>query len=54
MTGRPDFGCFRSGKAAGNRASDVLYAFDLLYLDGHEPSKLTPMSCLNMLAALAR
>ncbi|TCR80778.1 non-homologous end-joining DNA ligase [Rhizobium sp. BK376] len=40
--GRPDFGLLQrslgaSGKTAGNRASDaVLYAFDLLYLDGHD------------------
>jgi bifunctional non-homologous end joining protein LigD len=40
--GRPDFGMLQqslgaSGKQAGNRASDaVLYAFDLLYLDGHD------------------
>ena len=40
--GRPDFGLLQkslgaSGKAAGNRASDaVLYAFDLMYLDGHD------------------
>lgn len=40
--GRPDFGLLQkslgaSGRAAGNRASDaVLYAFDLLYLDGHD------------------
>ncbi|WP_027677244.1 non-homologous end-joining DNA ligase, partial [Agrobacterium larrymoorei] len=40
--GRPDFGLLQkslgaSGRATGNRASDaVLYAFDLLYLDGHD------------------
>ncbi|MBY5516199.1 non-homologous end-joining DNA ligase [Rhizobium leguminosarum] len=40
--GRPDFGLLQqslgaSGKQAGNRASDaVLYAFDLMYLDGHD------------------
>ncbi len=40
--GRPDFGLLQkslgaSGKTAGNRASDaILYAFDLIYLDGHE------------------
>ncbi|MDP9874086.1 bifunctional non-homologous end joining protein LigD [Agrobacterium tumefaciens] len=40
--GRPDFGLLQkslgaSGKTAGNRASDaVLYAFDLMYLDGHD------------------
>lgn len=40
--GRPDFGLLQqslgaSGKTAGNRASDaILYAFDLLYLDGHD------------------
>ncbi|MCR6727459.1 non-homologous end-joining DNA ligase [Agrobacterium fabrum] len=40
--GRPDFGLLQkslgaSGKAAGNRASDaILYAFDLMYLDGHD------------------
>ncbi|MCZ7934877.1 non-homologous end-joining DNA ligase [Agrobacterium leguminum] len=40
--GRPDFGLLQkslgaSGKAAGNRASEaVLYAFDLMYLDGHD------------------
>ncbi|WP_327212754.1 non-homologous end-joining DNA ligase (plasmid) [Rhizobium beringeri] len=40
--GRPDFGLLlqslgASGKQAGNRASDaVLYAFDLVYLDGHD------------------
>ncbi|WP_458385499.1 non-homologous end-joining DNA ligase [Rhizobium pisi] len=40
--GRPDFGLLQqslgaSGKQAGNRASDaVLYAFDLIYLDGHD------------------
>ena len=40
--GRPDFGLLQqslgaSGKAAGNRASNaILYAFDLLYLDGHD------------------
>ncbi|TBF23405.1 ATP-dependent DNA ligase (plasmid) [Rhizobium leguminosarum] len=39
--GRPDFGLLQqslgaSGKQAGNRASNaVLYAFDLVYLDGH-------------------
>ncbi|MDP9563275.1 UNVERIFIED_ORG: bifunctional non-homologous end joining protein LigD [Rhizobium nepotum] len=39
--GRPDFGLLQkslgaSGKTAGNRASDaILYAFDLIYLDGH-------------------
>jgi hypothetical protein len=38
--GRPDFGLLQqslgaSGKTAGNRASDaILYAFDLIYLDG--------------------
>ncbi|CUX66126.1 ATP-dependent DNA ligase [Agrobacterium tumefaciens str. Kerr 14] len=41
-SGRPDFGLLQkslgaSGKAAGNRASDaILYAFDLIYLDGHD------------------
>lgn len=40
--GRPDFGLLQkslgaSGKTAGNRASDaILYAFDLIYLDGHD------------------
>lgn len=40
--GRPDFGLLQqslgaSGKQAGNRASNaVLYAFDLMYLDGHD------------------
>ncbi|SCX31883.1 non-homologous end-joining DNA ligase [Agrobacterium rosae] len=40
--GRSDFGLLQqslgaSGKAAGNRASNaILYAFDLLYLDGHD------------------
>ncbi|WP_327209862.1 non-homologous end-joining DNA ligase [Rhizobium leguminosarum] len=40
--GRPDFGLLQqslgaSGKQAGNRASDaVVYAFDLIYLDGHD------------------
>lgn len=40
--GRSDFGLLQqslgaSGKAAGNRASDaILYAFDLIYLDGHD------------------
>ncbi|NEJ83124.1 ATP-dependent DNA ligase, partial [Rhizobium leguminosarum] len=40
--GRPDFGLLQqslgaSGKQAGNRASNaVLYAFDLIYLDGHD------------------
>ncbi|MBY3235253.1 ATP-dependent DNA ligase [Rhizobium laguerreae] len=40
--GRPDFGLLQqslgaSGKRAGNRASNaVLYAFDLVYLDGHD------------------
>ncbi|WP_259671892.1 non-homologous end-joining DNA ligase [Rhizobium sp. NLR17b] len=40
--GRPDFGLLQqslgaSGKSAGNRASDaILYAFDLIYLDGHD------------------
>ena len=40
--GRSDFGLLQqslgaSGKKAGNRASDaILYAFDLLYLDGHD------------------
>ncbi|MBP2573544.1 MULTISPECIES: non-homologous end-joining DNA ligase [Agrobacterium] len=40
--GRPDFGLLQkslgaSGKTAGNRSSDaVLYAFDLMYLDGHD------------------
>jgi len=40
--GRPDFGMLQqslgaSGKQAGDRASDaVLYAFDLLYFDGHD------------------
>ncbi|NKQ89990.1 non-homologous end-joining DNA ligase [Rhizobium ruizarguesonis] len=40
--GRPDFGLLQqslgaSGRQAGNRASDaVLYAFDLVYLDGHD------------------
>ncbi len=40
--GRPDFGLLQkslgaSGKTAGNRASDaILYAFDLMYLDGHD------------------
>lgn len=40
--GRSDFGLLQkslgaSGKTAGNRASDaVLYAFDLMYLDGHD------------------
>jgi bifunctional non-homologous end joining protein LigD len=40
--GRSDFGMLQkslgaSGKKAGNRASDaILYAFDLLYLDGHD------------------
>ncbi|CDI11783.1 non-homologous end-joining DNA ligase [Agrobacterium pusense] len=40
--GRPDFGLLQkslgaSGKAVGNRASEaVLYAFDLIYLDGHD------------------
>lgn len=40
--GRPDFGLLQkslgaSGKAAGNRATEaVLYAFDLMYLDGHD------------------
>ncbi|MEJ8310617.1 non-homologous end-joining DNA ligase [Agrobacterium larrymoorei] len=40
--GRPDFGLLQkslgsSGKAAGRRASDaILYAFDLIYLDGHD------------------
>src|SRR5690606_7178303 len=38
----PDFGLLQqslgaSGKTAGNRASDaILYAFDLMYLDGHD------------------
>ncbi|WP_132575347.1 non-homologous end-joining DNA ligase [Rhizobium sp. BK591] len=42
--GRTDFGLLQqslgaSGKQAGNRASDaVLYAFDLIYLDGHDLS----------------
>jgi bifunctional non-homologous end joining protein LigD len=40
--GRPDFGLLQqslgaSGKQAGNRASNaILYAFDLIYLDGHD------------------
>ena len=40
--GRSDFGLLQqslgaSGKRAGNQASDaILYAFDLLYLDGHD------------------
>lgn len=40
--GRPDFGLLQqssgaSSKTAGNRASDaILYAFDLVYLDGHD------------------
>ena len=40
--GRPDFGLLQkslgaSGKTVGNRASDaILYAFDLMYLDGHD------------------
>ncbi|MGF9566686.1 non-homologous end-joining DNA ligase [Neorhizobium sp. BT27B] len=40
--GRSDFGLLQqslgaSGKSAGNQASDaILYAFDLLYLDGHD------------------
>ncbi|AMD56883.1 ATP-dependent DNA ligase [Agrobacterium tumefaciens] len=40
--GRSDFGLLQkslgaSGKRAGNRASDaLLYAFDLIYLDGHD------------------
>ncbi|SOC93523.1 bifunctional non-homologous end joining protein LigD [Rhizobium sp. AN5] len=40
--GRPDFGLLQkslgaSGKTFGNRASDaILYAFDLIYLDGHD------------------
>ena len=40
--GRPDFGLLQkslgaSGRTSGKRASDaVLYAFDLLYLDGHD------------------
>lgn len=40
--GRSDFGLLQkslgaSGKTAGNRASDaILYAFDLIYLDGHD------------------
>ncbi len=40
--GRPDFGLLQqllgvSGKTAGDRASDaILYAFDLIYLDGHD------------------
>ncbi|MQB07230.1 ATP-dependent DNA ligase [Agrobacterium tumefaciens] len=40
--GRLDFGLLQksldaSGKTAGNRASDaILYAFDLIYLDGHD------------------
>ena len=40
--GRSDFGLLQkslgaSGRQAGNRASDaILYAFDLLYLDGHD------------------
>jgi bifunctional non-homologous end joining protein LigD len=40
--GRPDFGLLQkslgaSGRAAGSRASDaILYAFDLMYLDGHD------------------
>ncbi|TCA69922.1 non-homologous end-joining DNA ligase [Rhizobium leguminosarum] len=40
--GRPDFGLLQqslgaSGKQAGNRASDaIFYAFDLVYLDGHD------------------
>lgn len=40
--GRPNFGPLQqslgaSGKNAGNRASDaILYAFDLIYLDGHD------------------
>ncbi|MBX5132413.1 ATP-dependent DNA ligase [Rhizobium lentis] len=39
---RPDFGLLQqslgaSGKQAGNRASNaILYAFDLIYLDGHD------------------
>lgn len=40
--GRPDFGLLQqslgaSGKKPGNRVSDaILYAFDLIYLDGHD------------------
>lgn len=40
--GRPDFGLLQkslgaSGKTVGNRASGaILYAFDLIYLDGHD------------------
>lgn len=40
--GRPDFGLLQqslraSGKQAGNQPSNaILYAFDLIYLDGHD------------------
>ncbi|MBD8688786.1 non-homologous end-joining DNA ligase [Rhizobium skierniewicense] len=53
--GRSDFGMLQqslgaSGKAAGNRASNaILYAFDLLYLDGHDLRGIEYRSRRNLL-----